>query len=70
MSAGVVAWTFRPAAPPVVVVTPEKPAKVLTLLEGLRNTHKNEWECETGIAYIVSGPRDWRVRRMTNGSVP
>src|SRR5688572_14626505 len=47
------------------VTTPEKPAKVLTLLEGLRNTHKNEWECEIGIAYIVSGPRDWRVRRMT-----
>ncbi|MBM3818568.1 MAG: hypothetical protein FJW14_06060 [Acidimicrobiia bacterium] len=47
------------------VTTPEKPTKIVTLIEGLRNTHKNEWECETGIAYIVSGPKDWRVRRMT-----
>ncbi len=47
------------------VTDPAKPAKVLTLLEGLRNTHKSEWECETGIAYVVSGPKDWRTRRMT-----
>ena len=47
------------------VTDPAKPSKILTLLEGLRNTHKNFWECETGIAYVVSGPRDWRVRRMT-----
>jgi hypothetical protein len=47
------------------VTDPSKPAKILTLLEGLRNTHKSEWECATGIAYVVSGPRDWRTRRMT-----
>jgi hypothetical protein len=47
------------------VTDPAKPVKVLTLLEGLRNTHKSEWECETGIAYVISGPKDWRTRRMT-----
>ena len=47
------------------VTDPAKPVKVLTLLEGLRNTHKSEWNCESGIAYVVSGPKDWRVRRMT-----
>ena len=35
------------------------------LLEGLRNTHKSFWECDTGIAYVISGPKDWRTRRMT-----
>jgi hypothetical protein len=47
------------------VTEPAKPTKVVTILDGLRNTHKNFWECDTGIAYLVSGPRDWRVRRMT-----
>ena len=47
------------------VTDPAKPVKVVTLLEGLRNTHKSFWECNTGIAYVVSGPKDWRVRRMT-----
>jgi len=32
---------------------------------GLRDTHKNFWECNTGIAYLVSGVPGWRVRRMT-----
>jgi hypothetical protein len=26
---------------------------------------KVQWECDSGIAYLVSGPPDWRVRRMT-----
>ena len=25
--------------------------------EGLKDTHKNWWECDTGIAYLVSGAR-------------
>ena len=33
--------------------------------EGLKDTHKNWWECDTGIAYLVSGAPDWRTRRMT-----
>ena len=44
---------------------PAKPVKIVTVVEGLRNTHKSFWECNTGIAYVVSGPKDWRVRRMT-----
>jgi len=31
----------------------------------LRDTHKNWWECDTGIAYLVSGAPGWRVKRMT-----
>ena len=27
----------------------------LTVLSGLKDTHKNWWECDTGIAYLVSG---------------
>jgi hypothetical protein len=38
---------------------------LLTRLEGLRDTHKNWWECDTGIAYLVSGAPGWRPRRMT-----
>ena len=34
-------------------------------LGGLKGTHKNWWECDTGIAYLVSGVPGWRVDRMT-----
>src|SRR2546423_1622271 len=34
-------------------------------LVGLSATHKNWWECDTGIAYLVSGAPGWRTRRMT-----
>jgi hypothetical protein len=47
------------------VTVPEKPAKVSTVVSDLRNTHKNFWECDTGIAYLVSGDKAWRTRRMT-----
>ena len=47
------------------VTTPEKPVKITTIVSGLRNTHKNDWECDTGIAYLVSGDPAWRTRRMT-----
>jgi len=45
------------------VTDPANPA-LLTRLEGLRDTHKNWWECDTGIAYLVSGAPGWRARRM------
>ena len=35
------------------------------VVSGLRDTHKSWWECDTGIAYLVSGVPDWRTRRMT-----
>jgi len=43
---------------------PAKP-KLVTRLEGLKGTHKSWWECDTGIAYLVSGRPGWRVPRMT-----
>jgi hypothetical protein len=47
------------------VTDPAKPSKISTIVQGLRNTHKNWWECDTGIAYLVSGDPAWRTRRMT-----
>jgi len=35
------------------------------IVSGLTGTHKNWWECDTGIAYLVSGQPSWRVPRMT-----
>jgi hypothetical protein len=46
------------------VSRPEKPQKIAELT-GLMGTHKNFWECDTGIAYLVSGVHGWRVHRMT-----
>ena len=47
------------------VSAPEKPALVTTVVDKLKNTHKNWWECDTGIAFLVSGAPEWRTRRMT-----
>src|SRR5213083_352527 len=47
------------------VTDPAKPSRVSVVVSRLRDTHKSWWECDTGIAYLVSGPPDWRVRRMT-----
>ena len=47
------------------VTNPEKPARITVVVENLRDTHKSWWECDSGIAYLVSGLPDWRVRRMT-----
>jgi hypothetical protein len=46
------------------VVDPANPVLV-TRLDGLNDTHKSWWECDTGIAYLVSGVPTWRIRRMT-----
>jgi len=46
-------------------VTDPADPKILTRLEGLRDTHKSWWECDTGIGFLVSGAGDWRARRMT-----
>lgn len=46
------------------VSNPAKPA-LLTRIEGLNGTHKNWWECDTGIAFLVAGAPGWRVHRMT-----
>ncbi|MBN8990179.1 MAG: hypothetical protein J0H42_18185 [Rhizobiales bacterium] len=47
------------------VAVPEKPVLVSRIAGGLKDTHKNWWECDTGIAFLVSGAPDWRTRRMT-----
>jgi hypothetical protein len=46
-----------------VVSNPVAPALVIRL-EGFRDTHKNWWECDTGIAYLVVGAPGWRTKRM------
>ena len=47
------------------VTDPAKPALLTTIVKGLKGTHKNFWECDTGIAYLVSGHPQWRTNRMT-----
>ncbi|OFW03445.1 MAG: hypothetical protein A3I61_16745 [Acidobacteria bacterium RIFCSPLOWO2_02_FULL_68_18] len=46
------------------VTDPATPARITVIVSGLRGTHKNWWECDTGIAYLVSGQPGWRVPRM------
>ena len=47
------------------VTEPGKPERVTVVVSGLRQTHKNWWECDTGIAYLISGDPAWRTTRMT-----
>jgi hypothetical protein len=47
------------------VSDPARPALLTTIVKGLHGTHKSWWECDSGIAYLVSGAPGWRVRRMT-----
>jgi hypothetical protein len=36
------------------VTDPAHPRFLTTIVDGLSNTHKNWWECDTGIAYLVA----------------
>jgi hypothetical protein len=47
------------------VTDPVRPARVTVIVSGLAGTHKNWWECDSGIAYLVSGAPGWRTNRMT-----
>ncbi len=47
------------------VANPAKPRLVVKVATGLQGTHKNWWECDSGIAYLVSGVPGWRTSRMT-----
>ncbi|HET7339969.1 MAG TPA: hypothetical protein VFL90_00790 [Methylomirabilota bacterium] len=49
------------------VTDPAKPALLTTVVAGLGSTHKNWWECDSGVAYLVSDgrPQGWRTNRMT-----
>ncbi|MGB8324714.1 MAG: hypothetical protein WCE52_17280 [Candidatus Acidiferrum sp.] len=58
--------TFGGAAHEIWDVTdPAKPTRLTVVISGLKDTHKSWWECDTGIAYLVSGDPQWRTRRMT-----
>ncbi len=48
------------------VTNPSSPSLVKTVLSDLKSTHKNWWECDTGIAYLVSDgkPFGWRDSRI------
>jgi len=46
------------------VTDPAKPTRLTVIESGLTDTHKNWWECDTGIAYLVSGVPGWRVKRV------
>ncbi len=49
------------------VSEPARPSLLTTVVKGLNGTHKNWWECGTGIAYLVSDgrPTGWRSNRIT-----
>jgi hypothetical protein len=47
------------------VTNPSDPKLVSTPVANLGGTHKSWWECDTGIAYLVSGLPGWRTNRMT-----
>jgi hypothetical protein len=47
------------------VSNPGKPTLLTTVVKGIKGTHKSFWECDSGIAYLVSGIEGWRTRRMT-----
>jgi hypothetical protein len=47
------------------VSNPAAPAQLVTVASGLSGTHKSWWECDSGIAYLVSGVPGWRTHRMT-----
>ena len=46
------------------VTDPAKPTRVTVVLSGLVDTHKSWWECDSGIAFLVSGKPGWRAKRM------
>ena len=46
------------------VTDPAKPSRINVILSGLVDTHKSWWECDSGIALLVSGNPGWRAKRM------
>jgi hypothetical protein len=61
--------TFGNAAHEIWDVTdPAKPRRVTVIVSGLAGTHRNWWECDSGIAYLVSGTPGLRTNRMTRST--
>jgi len=46
------------------VTDPAHPRRLNVIVNGLRDTHKSWWECDSGIAYLVGGVVGWRTPRM------
>jgi len=44
------------------VTDPREPQFVVNVAADIDSVHKNWWECDTGIAYVVVGDKDWRSR--------
>ena len=47
------------------VTIPERPSKIVDVVSNLLSTHRQAWECDSGIAYVNSGLPGWEVLRMT-----
>ena len=47
------------------VTDPANPVLLSSPITGQTDTHKNWWECDTGIAYLVGAAPGWRTSRMT-----
>jgi hypothetical protein len=47
------------------VTDSSNPLRLAVIGGNYRDTHKSWWECDTGIAYLVSAVPGWRVKRMT-----
>ena len=43
---------------------PSHPKLVTKITDRITQTHKSFWECDTGIAYLVSGVQGWRARTV------
>jgi hypothetical protein len=46
------------------VTDPSRPSRLNVIVDGLKNTRNAWWECDSGIAYLVGGPLDWRDTPM------
>lgn len=44
------------------VTNPREPQFVVNVADDIDSVHKNWWECDTGIAYVVVGDKNWRSR--------
>src|SRR5579883_1564341 len=44
------------------VTDPAHPKFASTVVDGLKDTHKNWWECDTGVAYLPVWDPKWRTR--------
>ena len=49
------------------VTAPEKP-KLVWRIDGLSSTHKNDWDCKSGVALLVhtGASETWKIQRVTH----